>query len=783
MQRDLCTCETRQHTTTTSYGWRCAIELERGEGSFHPEVHCSITQDAQSFKCPPKDGQYEDPIQCDKFYECNDGRATERLCPDGLVFDPTIRKINKCDQPFNVDCGDRVDLQPPRGNTLCPRRNGFFAHPDPAVCNVFYNCIEGEANEISCTAGLHFDEYTGTCVWPSDAGRQGCNPGANKKLKDGFTCPKDQKTDQAGQVVAHPKFAHPTDCQRFYVCLNGVEPRDLGCQVGEVYNEETERCDAPENVPGCDGRYERQCVDSVAATVARSDHAQFKCPKSRGQFEDAVQCDKYYVCDEGEATEKICPDGLVFDPTIKLVNKCDQPFNVDCGERFELQPPQGTTDYCPRKNGYFSHPDPTICNVFYSCINGEELEMSCTGSLHFDEKSGTCVWPDVAAREGCGSNANKKLNDGFQCPKETRYDKNGQVITHPNYPHPTDCSRFYYCLNGVEPRLGQCDAKMVYNEDLQRCDDPANVPECYLLALLTFGSGSGLPGYCGSVATSWTARIGRRDLSEGANKKSITLDNIRIEVASFTTHTMSRRTHLSLPILLAVVLVCSAADESDDYFEFTCPKPDGQFPDPYQCDKYYECNDGRVSENLCPDGLVFNPASKLVNKCDQVFNVDCGDRKELQKPKPIGVCPRQNGFFAHPDESICNTFYNCINGREIEMTCVAGLHFNEPTGTCVWPEMANREGCGSNANKKLNDGFQCPKNAQKMDKNGQIIVHPNYAHPDDCQRFYICLNGVEPRLGTCEQGKVYNEDLERCDDPENVTGCEDWYSSSETDQA
>ncbi|EAA04933.5 AGAP000989-PA [Anopheles gambiae str. PEST] len=210
---------------------------------------------AQSFKCPPKDGQYEDPVQCDKFYECVDGRATERLCPDGLVFDPTIRKINKCDQPFNVDCGNREELQPPRGNNLCPRRNGFFAHPDPAVCNVFYNCIEGEANEITCTAGLHFDEYTGTCVWPNDAGRQGCNPGANSKIFDGFTCPKDQKTDEAGQVVAHPKYAHPTDCQRFYVCLNGVEPRDLGCQVGEVYNEETERCDAPENVPGCEDWY------------------------------------------------------------------------------------------------------------------------------------------------------------------------------------------------------------------------------------------------------------------------------------------------------------------------------------------------------------------------------------------------------------------------------------------------------------------------------------------------------------------------------------------------
>lgn len=72
----------------------------------------STLSDAQNFKCPnDKTGQYEDEIQCDKYYECRDGIAKERLCPDGLVFDPTLRKVNKCDQPFNVDCGDRTELR------------------------------------------------------------------------------------------------------------------------------------------------------------------------------------------------------------------------------------------------------------------------------------------------------------------------------------------------------------------------------------------------------------------------------------------------------------------------------------------------------------------------------------------------------------------------------------------------------------------------------------------------------------------------------------------------
>lgn len=64
-----------------------------------------------TFKCPEKYGVYEDAVMCDKFYECDEGVAKEKLCPDGLVFDPTNRKINKCDQPFNVDCGDRLELR------------------------------------------------------------------------------------------------------------------------------------------------------------------------------------------------------------------------------------------------------------------------------------------------------------------------------------------------------------------------------------------------------------------------------------------------------------------------------------------------------------------------------------------------------------------------------------------------------------------------------------------------------------------------------------------------
>nr|CAD7450638.1 unnamed protein product [Timema bartmani] len=91
--------------------------------------------------------------------------------------------------------------------------------------------------------------------WSSEeAGRTGCGK-TEDKLKDGFECPKEVQADGRGQVVSHPKYAHPEDCQKFYVCLSGVTPRELGCTIGEVYNDVTQMCDAPENVPGCEDWY------------------------------------------------------------------------------------------------------------------------------------------------------------------------------------------------------------------------------------------------------------------------------------------------------------------------------------------------------------------------------------------------------------------------------------------------------------------------------------------------------------------------------------------------
>jgi Chitin binding Peritrophin-A domain len=196
---------------------------------------------------------FPDPVQCDKYYECVNGTSTEKLCPDGLVFDKNITRFFKCDHPFKVDCGKRTELQPAQKvSEFCPRRNGVFYHPDLTLCDMFYTCDEGIHSIGQCVDGLHFYELSGECVWPHIPDRQNCK---EKKLitEDGFSCPKVKKKDKHGTFDRHPHYEHPTHCQKFYVCLNGDDPRLLTCEEPtEVFNPQTTSCDLPKNVPGCE---------------------------------------------------------------------------------------------------------------------------------------------------------------------------------------------------------------------------------------------------------------------------------------------------------------------------------------------------------------------------------------------------------------------------------------------------------------------------------------------------------------------------------------------------
>lgn len=254
---------------------------------------------------------------------------------------------------------------------------------------------------------------------------------------------------------------------------------------------------------------------------------------------------------------------------------------------------------------------------------------------------------------------------------------------------------------------------------------------------------------------------------------------IGMTVAQFAQHPKRQRVFPSRdgpkPIK-APIEAEDSADESSGTGSNTsskkCPEPNGFFPDSEQCDKYYACTDGNHEARLCPDGMVFNDYSPDQEKCDLPYNIDCTKRPELQQPIPSTNCPRKNGYFGHKDESVCDTFYYCVDGQFNMITCPSGLVFNPKTGICTWPDEAGKLGCSS---KDVFE-FTCPKVNET-----EAVTHPRYADPDDCQFFYVCINGETPRRNGCKLGQVFDEINKTCDWARKVPDCADWYKDRLTD--
>lgn len=67
---------------------------------------------------------------------------------------------------------------------------------------------------------------------------------------------------------------------------------------------------------------------------------------------------------------------------------------------------------------------------------------------------------------------------------------------------------------------------------------------------------------------------------------------------------------------------------------------------------------------------------------------------------------------------------------------------------------------GSQLIKSFSDVFQftCPKVNESY-----AATHPRYADPDDCQFFYVCINGEIPRRNGCKLGQAFDEEKKSCE--------------------
>ncbi|XP_076346227.1 protein obstructor-E-like isoform X2 [Tachypleus tridentatus] len=211
----------------------------------------TIVQTSEVYTCPEPYGFFPHPTHCDRFWACDNGTATQKLCGNGLVFDPFDKLTENCAYAYTVNCGDRTEVEPPISTPHCPRLYGVFG--DKKNCQVFYSCWNGEGSRYECSPGLAFDPDHRVCVWADNV--PNCK---QQEVAEGFVCPDPIEISQ--QAGVYTRHAHPTDCRYFFVCSEGVA-RSYGCGISTVFNAKTLQCEDAENVEGCENYYDDLEVD------------------------------------------------------------------------------------------------------------------------------------------------------------------------------------------------------------------------------------------------------------------------------------------------------------------------------------------------------------------------------------------------------------------------------------------------------------------------------------------------------------------------------------------
>jgi hypothetical protein len=117
--------------------------------------------------------------------------------------------------------------------------------------------LEGKAYEKSCPEGVIFDPSKGACVHPDMSTRVDC--AAHTVLN--FKCPNMNQRFSRLRFGDHDRFAHPTDCRKFFICLADGQPRIGGCPFGKVFHQKNGFCDEPKKVPECKDYYSKYMKD------------------------------------------------------------------------------------------------------------------------------------------------------------------------------------------------------------------------------------------------------------------------------------------------------------------------------------------------------------------------------------------------------------------------------------------------------------------------------------------------------------------------------------------
>ena len=397
---------------TLSEDVNCGSRGSRTIESLLPDTE--DTYDINWTECPPK-GSHENrtlPHQClcDKYYLCVDGDLILKLCPQGTKYD-YIRAI--CADPKTFEC--IRPIPPPTTTTIAPTTTTTIA--PTTTTTIAPTTTTTIAPTTTTTTAPTTTTTTATTTIRTIA------PTTTTTIAPTTTTTAPTTTTAAPTTTTTtttaPTTTTPTpekcngnciirerdrnSCSWYYECKNGNNEHKQ-CHEGLEFNPNTLMCDLP-HYANC-----TVCTDTNDAEIY------CKCPDTTGHtLPHDCQCNKYYICKNGNANLKSCPPGYAYNRELHI---CELADKVIC-DRSPNNKPQdalGCIGTCPVHNSerrppvtYLPHKD---CTNFCYCDKGTPFAYECAKGFHFSRRDQNCTDPAVA-----------------QCVSPVTYDNENQEST------------------------------------------------------------------------------------------------------------------------------------------------------------------------------------------------------------------------------------------------------------------------------------------------------------------------------------------------------------------
>ncbi|CAH0600650.1 unnamed protein product [Chrysodeixis includens] len=228
-----------------SVGQRGQNAFARGQNQQQQQQYQPAPQSQSAGACKEQNERYPVPGSCDRYVECVNGTAEEKLCPDGLRFNPNVLfTAYPCQYPNEYACLERSSLQPPQPTEQCEHQFGYYKLGDRSNCSYFRNCVSGVGYDFQCPEGLAWSSASYRCEWPDEV--EDCDAEAFL----GFRCPEVPQSRELGPPAGFRFYRADNNCQKYFLCVES-KPRVLFCGKNTAYDEISGTCVSAEEVPAC----------------------------------------------------------------------------------------------------------------------------------------------------------------------------------------------------------------------------------------------------------------------------------------------------------------------------------------------------------------------------------------------------------------------------------------------------------------------------------------------------------------------------------------------------